>query len=130
MDNVITLDETKVKILKRLKLIPAFIDATSNVDYGVWNVMFKCNMILFSLVSKRVRSERIIDGLVTEFMVEITQVIPVISEYKQIRLAIYYTELLNTIGSICLIDEQYEACSNIKKFGDIYFKINSLDDEE
>lgn len=130
MNKIIDLVQTRTDLIKEFRRIPDWLETTSTTDYQIWNIMFKCNLIIMDLVSPRIKQQKTINNMVNEFMHNLHQILPYMGEVKQIRLAIYYSQLLELTGMKCLEDEQYEACSNIKKFGDVYFKINYVDEQE
>jgi hypothetical protein len=55
------------------------------------------------------------------------ELIDIICDYldtkTQIRLAMYWITIVNTMKEKCLEEDQFEACSNLKKFTDTYFII-------
>jgi hypothetical protein len=130
MNKIINLVQTRTDLIKDFRRIPDWIETTSNIDYQIWNVMFKCNLIIMDLITSSIKRQKTINNMVNEFMLNLQYILPSMSEVKQIRLAIYYATLLETAGTKCLDDEQYEACQNIKSFGDVYFKINYVDEQE
>lgn len=128
METATKLVEVRKICKKNLSHIPDWIDNKSISDKRTWAYMFDLNELLIMLLSNRIHTQEIIDKILYKF----NRIIDILIKEgdddfdKEIELGIYYLGAVDFLHNICLDNELFEACENIKKFGDKFLgKINS-----
>jgi len=114
----------KRELHKKLHKIPAWINSTDQLHYIIWQAIIECNSIIFKMIKARVLDDKEINDVISEFHECIDIIINNTESEIHILLSIYYIELLEEIIIMCEEEEQYEVCSNVKRFTDIYFNNN------
>jgi hypothetical protein len=99
-------------------------------QHAIWALLQDCDAVLLILITDRILKEKSILSIIEKFDEIICEMCIYLDSETQIRLAIYWMTILNMIKSMCLEEDQFEACSNIKKFMDIYFTIAENPDDE
>lgn len=115
------LKDVRTSIQKEMSYIPRWINTTSAQHHLIWNYMLDINDLLMILVIDRFLSVKAIGKIMEKFYVMIEEVLSE-SDKLDLRIAVYYTAMLEYMTSICLDNELYEAVENIKKFSDLYFE--------
>ena len=95
-----------------------------------WELIEDCNAILLCLVTDKLLNKDSIERIINSFDECIEAVCYYLSREEQIRLAIYWISAVGHMKKRCLEEEQFEACSNIKKFSDLYFIVAPKDIDE
>ena len=101
--------------------LPEWIIGRYELHHQVWNLMDEANTIISILLTERILKEKSILKIIEKF----DEVIDLISQSGisnqiQIKMAIYWLDLVNYMRERCLEEQQYECCSNLKKFSDLY----------
>lgn len=94
------------------------------VDSLVWEFIDDCNTIVLVLITKRILKNKSIEAIVEKFDECINIIIYYLEPTDQIRLGIHWVGVLDYMNQRCLEEDQFEACSNIKKFKDKWFPSN------
>lgn len=96
-------------------------------EHALWNLFDDCNTIILVLITERILTDAAIIRIIERFNEFAEEISYYLGSEEQIRLGIYWISVLDMIKRRCLEEEQFEACSNIKKFGDYYFSITPED---
>lgn len=99
------------------------------LQHIVWELIEDCNALLLCLITDDLLKKSAIERIIKSFDECVDVVCYYINKEEQIRLAMYWMSIINHMKSRCLEEEQFEACSNIKKFSDLYFIITQNDNE-
>lgn len=101
--------------------LPDWIIGRYELHHTVWNLMDEANTIISILLTDKVLKDKSILKIIDKFD-EVIDLISHsgISNQIQIKMAIYWLDLVNYMREICLDEQQYEACSNLKRFSDMY----------
>lgn len=128
-----TISEVKKEIgFKLSRTAPEALRGMLPPQHLVWELLNDCDTVLLVLITDRILKQSSINTIVQKF----DELIDIICDYldseTQIRLALYWMLMINTMKGICLEEEQFESCSNLKKFADTYFIIaqNTTEDDE
>lgn len=110
--------------------IPPNLRGKFPLDHIVWGLIEDCNAILLCLITDRLLNKDSVERIINSFDECVEAVCYYLNSDEQIRLAMYWITIVNYMKSRCLEEEQFEACSNIKKFSDLYFEIAPNDIDE
>lgn len=122
MKTTLTINELRVEFRNEMSKLPKWLIGTLPLHHVIWQTMDILNEMLLQLIVKKILTQRSLDKIITEFEDNITHIIDNVKEDFHINIAIYYTSLVEYLEERSLEEEQYEACSNLKKFSDYYFK--------
>ena len=116
-----SIEEIRKEYYETTSKLPDWIVGRYELHHTVWNLMDEANTILSILLTDRVLKERSILKIIERFD-EVIDLISHsgISNQIQIKMAIYWLDLVNYMRERCLQEQQYECCSNLKKFSDLY----------
>lgn len=118
----LSINELRDEFRNEMAKLPPWLIGSLSLHHMIWQAMDILNETLLQLVIDKVLSQRKINKIISEFDDIICSVVSNVKEELQIRIAIYYTSMVEYLESRTLQEEQYEACSNLKKFSDYYFK--------
>jgi hypothetical protein len=118
----LTINELRQEFRHEMTKLPPWIIGTKPLHHMIWQAMDVLNETLIQLIINKVLSQRVINRIIAEFDDVIVSIVDNVEEEFQIRIAIYYTTMVEYLELRTLQEEQYEACSNLKKFSDYYFK--------
>ena len=96
-------------------------------EHALWDLMDDCNTILLVLITDRILTDVAIIKIIERFNEFAEEISHYLNAEEQIRLGIYWISVLDWMKKRCLEEDQFECCSNIKKFGDYYFSITPED---
>lgn len=116
--------------LRLARTAPEALRGRFSPNHAVWLLIQDCDAVLLILITDRVLKQKSIDAIIEKFDDIITEICLYLDGETQIRLAIYWMSVLNIMKARCLEEDQFEACSNIKKFMDTYFIVTKNDDDE
>ena len=91
------------------------------LDHLIWEFIDDTNCLILTLVQDRLMTKKEIVFTIEKFDECVEIICHYITRTDQIKLAMYWTSILGYLNDKCLDEEQFEACSNIKKFKDLYF---------
>lgn len=116
-----SIDEIRSEFYEATSKLPEWIVGRYELHHGVWNLMDEANTILSILLTDRILKDKSVFKIIEKFD-EVIDLISKsgISNQIQIKMAIYWLELVNHMRVRCLEEEQFECCSNLKKFSDLY----------
>jgi hypothetical protein len=116
-----SIEEIRKEFYDITNKLPEFIIGRYELHHTIWNLMDECNTILSILLTDRVLKDKSVLKIIEKFD-ETIEFIAVsgISNQIQIKMAIYWLDLVGHMRQRCLEEEQFEACSNLKKFNDLY----------
>ena len=120
--STLTINELRREFREEMTKLPPWIIGSVSLHHMIWQHMDILNEILLQLVVDKVLSTRTINRIIADFDDTISAIVDNVKEDFQIRIAIYYTSMVEYLESRTLKEERYEACSNLKKFSDHYFK--------
>jgi hypothetical protein len=101
--------------------LPEWIIGRYELHHQVWNLIDEANTIISILLTDRVLRDKSIIRIIERFDAVIDLISRTgISNQIQIKMAIYWLDLVNNMRTRCLEEQQYECCSNLKKFSDLY----------
>lgn len=115
--------------LRLARTAPEALRGKFDSHHAVWPLIEDCDTILLVLITDRVLKQKSIATIISKFDDIICEICLYLDSETQIRLAIYWMSVLNIMKARCLEEDQFEACSNIKKFIDTYFTVANDDDE-
>jgi hypothetical protein len=118
----LTINELRQEFRQEMTKLPPWIIGTVSLHHMIWQAMDILNEILLQMVVDKVLTQKAINRIIADFDDTITAIVDNVKEDFQIRIAIYYTSMVEYLESRTLKEERYEACSNLKKFSDYYFK--------
>jgi hypothetical protein len=126
-----SIQQLRLEFEKMFATIPKFINSTDHLHYILWQALGECNELLMRLVIHKTLSLQRVLNITNDFSSIIEAIIENTPANIQLQVIAYYTILLQKVISRSLEEEQYEVCSNIKRFSDLYFNNTStaLDDE-
>lgn len=122
MEMTLTINELRSEFKDEMAQLPDWIVGSLPLHHLIWQTMDILNEILLELIVNKVLTIRTITKIINDFEENITLIIDNVKEDIQVRIAIYYTTMVDYLEFRTLEEEQYEACSNLKKFSDYYFK--------
>ena len=116
-----SIEEIRREYYDATSKLPEWIIGRYELHHQVWNLMDDANTVISILLTDRVLRDKSVVKIIEKF----DEVIDLISQSGisnqiQIKMAIYWLELVNHMRERCLQEEQFEACSNLKKFSDMY----------
>ncbi len=83
--------------------------------------MDEANSVILILLTDKVLKEKSILKIIEKFDEIIDNIYHSgISNQIQIKMAIYWLELVGYMRQRCLEEQQFESCSNLKQFSDLY----------
>jgi hypothetical protein len=100
------------------------------LQHIAWEFIEDCNALILCLITDRLLKEKSIERIIKTFDECVEVVCEYVDKTEQIKLAMYWMSVINYMKVRCLEEEQFEACSNIKKFSDLYFIITPKDIDE
>ena len=116
-------------IFQLARTAPDALRGKFSLEHLVWEMMEECNNLIVCLVTDKILKEETIEEVIMRFDVLIDVICDYIDGETQIRLAIYWMSVINSMKSRCEEEDQFEACSNLKRFIDEYF-ISTQNDED
>ena len=122
MKTTLTITELRAEFKNEMIRLPDWIVGTLPLHHLIWQTMDILNDTLLQLIVNKVLTTRAINKIIADFEDNITLIIENVKDDMQVRIAIYYTSLVEYLEFRTLEEERYEACSNLKKFSDYYFK--------
>lgn len=100
------------------------------LQHIAWEFIEDCNALLLCLITDKVLKKSSIERIINSF----DECVEVVCEYlereQQIKMAMYWMSIIKHMNERCLEEEKFEACSNIKKFSDLYFIITPKNIDE
>jgi hypothetical protein len=105
------------------KTIPEVIRGKLMPQHAIWSLIDDCNTIILILITGRILSERAIVRIMQRFDVIAEEMALYLTPEDQIRIGLYWIGVLDYMKERCLEEDQFECCSNIKKFRDYYFSL-------
>ena len=109
------------------KTIPEVIRGKLMPQHAIWSLIDDCNTIILVLITGRILSERAIVRIMQRFDVIAEEMALYLTPEDQIRIGLYWIGVLDYMKERCLEEDQFECCSNIKKFRDYYFSSSEND---
>ena len=100
------------------------------LDHLVWDIMEECNDLVVSLVASKIYKMKTIKEVISKFDVCIDIICDYLDATDQIILSIYWMSILNAMIEKCEVEDQFEACSNLKRFTEEYFVIMPENDDD
>jgi hypothetical protein len=122
MDTTMTISELRKEFRDQMNRLPPWITGSMPLHHIIWQTMDILNEILLTMIVKRILTQKAIDKIIQNFDETISLIIDNVGNDIQLRISIYYTAMVEFLEKRTLQEEQYEACSNLKKFSDHYFK--------
>jgi hypothetical protein len=122
METTLTINQLRDEFRTEMSKLPDWIVGTLPLHHLIWQTMDILNETLLQLIINKVLTVRAVNRIINDFEESITLIIDNVKEDIQVRIAIYYTSMVEFLERRTLQEEQYEACSNLKKFSDYYFK--------
>lgn len=116
MDN----EKFKIGISKRLIKLPDFIQQRNYLDVILWQQLLELNNIIVKLITNQVLTQRQIKRILIEFDKTIEYIVETTPGKYHLLIFAYYQNLIDELINYSLEVEQYEVCSNLKKFQDLY----------
>lgn len=121
----------RIEFEKEMSVIPDWILGTSTIHHSLWMSMMDCNDILLILVVDRILKVSSIEKIsrkFDEYVIETLNISPIDS----LKVAIYFTAMVDYLLERCIEEEEYEAATNIRNFKETYFENMTTynDDEE
>lgn len=125
-----SIEEMRREYYDMTSKLPDWIVGKYELHHTVWNLMEEANTIISVLITERILRDKSILKIIEKFD-EVIDLISKsgISNQIQIKMAIYWLDLVNYMRQRCLEEQQYECCSNLKKFHDMYLVPLPNDDE-
>lgn len=116
-----SIEEMRREYYERTSKLPDWIIGRYELHHTVWNLMDEANTIISILITDKVLKDKSIVKIIEKFD-EVIDLISHsgISNQIQIKMAIYWLDLVNYMRERCLEEQQYESCSNLKRFNDMY----------
>lgn len=116
-----SIDEMRKEYYEATSKLPDWIIGRYELHHTVWNLMNEANTIISILLIDKVLKDKSILKIIEKFD-EVIDLISNsgISNQIQIKMAIYWLDLVNYMRERCLDEEQFECCSNLKRFSDLY----------
>ena len=116
-----SIEEMRREYYETTSKLPDWIIGRYELHHTVWNLMDEANTIISILITDKVLKDKSILKIIEKF----DEVIDLISQSGisnqiQIKMAIYWLDLVNHMRERCLEEQQYESCSNLKRFSDMY----------
>lgn len=109
------------------RTIPEVLKGKLMPNHAVWNLIDDCNTIILILITKRILSDKAIVKIIERFDNVSEEISLYLTPEDQIRVGLYWVSVLDYMKERCLEEDQFECCSNIKKFRDYYFSITPED---
>lgn len=122
MKTTLTINELRAEFRNEMSRLPEWIVGTLPLHHLIWQSMDILNEILLQLIVNKVLTIRAVNRIIADFEDNITIIIENVKNEIQVMIAIYYTSMVEYLEERTLEEERYEACSNLKKFSDYYFK--------
>lgn len=116
-----SIEEMRREYYDKTSKLPDWIIGRYELHHTVWNLMDEANTVISILLTDRVLKDKSILKIIEKFD-EVIDLISHsgISNQIQIKMAIYWLDLVNYMRDRCLEEEQFESCSNLKRFSDMY----------
>lgn len=89
-------------------------------EHLVWDMMNECDELIIKLIVDKILTKMEIIKIIIDFDSFINIVCEYLDGETQIRLAMYWSLVLNEVKRKCEEEDQFEACHNIKLFIDEY----------
>ncbi len=117
-------------IFELAKKAPDVLRGKFALDHLIWGVMEECNDLTLWLITDKILKAKNITEIIIRFDACIDIICDYLNSTEQIVLAIYWMSILKAMKEKCEVEDQFEACSNIKRFMEEYFIITPEDDDE
>ena len=112
------------------KNIPPMFRGKMTLEHVAWEFISDCNTLILLLVTNKVLTDKAITKIIEKFDICVEELCKYVNKAEQIRLGMYWVAMLRFMNKRCLEEEQFESCSNIKKFSDLYFMVAMNNDNE
>ena len=121
METFKSIDEVRREYHVMTSKLPDWIVGKYELHHRVWNLIEEANKLLLFLITNKVLKDKIILTVIESFD-DIIEMIyhSGISNQIQIKMAVYWLNLVSYMRRRCLEEQQYECCSNLKRFSDLY----------
>ena len=110
--------------------LPSSLRGKIPLQHIAWDLIEDCNALLLCLITDKILTKTSIQRIIESFDECVDAVCYYLEREEQIQLAIYWMIILHDMKLRCLEEEKFEACSNIKKFSDLYFITASNSNDE
>ena len=105
------------------RTIPEALRGKLMPQHAIWSLIDDCNTIILVLITKRILSDKAIVRIIERFDEVSEEISLYLTPDDQIRIGLYWISVLDYMKMRCLDEDQFECCSNIKKFRDYYFSM-------
>ena len=105
------------------RTIPEALRGKLMPQHAIWSLIDDCNTIILVLITKRILSDKAIVRIIERFDEVSEEISLYLTPDDQIRIGLYWISVLDYMKMRCLDEDQFECCSNIKKFRDYYFSL-------
>ena len=109
------------------RTIPEVLRGKLMPQHAIWSLIDDCNTIILVLITGRILSDKAIVRIIERFDGVSEEISLYLTPEDQIRIGLYWVSVLDYMKIRCLDEDQFECCSNIKKFRDYYFSITPED---
>ena len=109
------------------RTVPDMLRGKFATEHVLYDLMDDCNTIILVLITQRILTDKAIIKIIERFNSIAEEMAHYLDAESQIRLGVYWISILDWLTKRCLEEDQFECCSNIKKFGDYYFSITPED---
>jgi hypothetical protein len=126
-----SIDEIRLEFHKKTSKLPDWIVGKYELHHKIWSLMDAANSVILILLTDKVLKEKSIIKIIEKFDEIIEEIYHSgISNQIQIKMAIYWLELVGYMRDRCLQEQQFESCSNLKRFSDLYLTPLPEDNDE
>jgi hypothetical protein len=103
------------------KNLPPMFRGKMPLEHPAWEFISDCNTLILCLITNKLLKQKSIESIIEKLNAAVDNLCNYIDKREQIKLGMYWVAMLKYMKQRCLEEEQFEACSNIKKFSDLYF---------
>ena len=103
------------------KTVPEVLRGKLMPEHAIWSLIDDCNTIILILIKGRILIEKAIVRIMQRVDSVAEEMALYLTPEDQIRIGLYWISVLDYMKMRCLEEDQFECCSNIKKFRDYYF---------
>jgi hypothetical protein len=112
------------------KNLPPVFRGKMPLEHQAWEFINDCNTLILCLITNKLLKQKSIEKIIEKLDASVDALCNYITKKEQIMLGMYWVAILRYMNKRCLEEEQFEACSNIKKFSDLYFIAAMNNDNE
>lgn len=113
------IEKVLVNVDYYLNLKPLFLKTTEKHN-TIWKRICVCNSIISLLIDYEILRDDELSVMINSFELNLSDILKLCSKSMELLVGNYYLTMFEYLMSLCLENELYESCENIKIFVEKY----------